>query len=299
MLRYRHNASCVVPVGGSLVALMAAASRALAADAAQPAASCCPVAAHLDGIVIGALAVLLVIGVVVTRRRVPPVVPAPPAAPPVADDAPAPADDVAPAIPGGPGPLVVRLQDLCAEFTLTTQDVAHYGHQREVQLQQWQRTCVETLRRMLPVLDNLEPYLDDAEPQVAEVAQLAHGRLRTELASLGVKPIHPQPGEPFDGTYHQLDPDVTGLPPYTIVETVVEGYLFTPRAGGIGEIVLRPAEVRAAGVAETDAELAAETEDDPGKEDAGDLLEAAADDILHGDAEPDALTPPATHETPA
>jgi len=147
----------------------------------------------------------------------------------------------------GAGPILARLSELCQDFTLATQEVRYYSGTREVQLQNWQRLCTDILRRVLPVLENIEPFLRDEHEGVAELAQLMHGRLLTELMSIGVRLITPEPGEPFDAMYHQLHPDTTGLPPYQVKRTASPGFIFRPRVTGAGDVVLKPAEV----VAET------------------------------------------------
>ncbi len=182
----------------------------------------------------------------------------PPADPPAPPDAPA---EEAP-LPEGPGPLLVRFQELSRALEQTTKDLQRFNGAREVQLQGWQQICHDVIRRILPVLDNLQPYLDDENETVAAVAQLAHGRLLTELATVGVTRILPAPGEPFDGRYHQLGPETTGYPPYRITAVVSPGYLFTPRVPGAAEMVLKPAEVVAASCP-VEAEAAVPAPGDP------------------------------------
>ncbi len=143
----------------------------------------------------------------------------------------------------GPGAILAHLNELYQEFSLTAQDVRDYTGLREAQIQDWQRLCTEILRRMLPVLENLEPYLADADEQVAGLAQVVHGRLLTELMTVGVRVIAPVPGEPFNPGCHQLHPETTEMPPYQVKTLVAPGYLFRARVSGSNEVVLKPAEV--------------------------------------------------------
>ena len=143
----------------------------------------------------------------------------------------------------GPGQLLVRLQTLNKDFEQATRDLQRYNGSREVQLQGWQQLSSDIIRRILPVLDNLEPYLNDSDSAAADVARLAYGRLLTELVTIGVTQIIPTLGQPFNGKYHLLGPDSTGYPPYRIKTVVSPGYRFQPRVSGATEIVLKPAEV--------------------------------------------------------
>jgi molecular chaperone GrpE (heat shock protein) len=170
-----------------------------------------------------------------------------------------------------PGPVLARLAELGVGYRQATEDIRRYSNQREVQIQHWQRLCLDVVRRVLPVLENLKPYLADEDERVAEVAAIAYNRLMTELATVGVRPVAPQPGEVFDWKYHQLDEKSSGSPPYTIVEVVTPGYIFAPPISGAAEMVLSPAEVIARGVEEPAATLA-----DPAEESAG--AAAALDD---------------------
>ena len=143
----------------------------------------------------------------------------------------------------GPGAILLHLSELCQEFDTAAQDVRQYTGLREVQIQSWQRLCADILRRMLPVLENIEPYLLDEDERVSGLAQVIKGRLMTELLTVGVRELKPEPGEPFNASYHQLHPETTGLPPYQVQTVVAPGFLFRPRVSGANEVVLKPAEV--------------------------------------------------------
>ncbi len=188
----------------------------------------------------------VVIGLLAARRR--PAAPEPASAPAATPEAAAIADDTPepPLVLDVPGPILISLQALNDDLALTTQRIQRYSSQREVQLQSWQRITAEVLRRIIPVLENLEPYLEDTNPEIAELAQLTYGRLQTELSTVGVTRIAPAPGVGVEWRYHQLDPASDGTPPYTVTSLVSAGYLFQPRIPGAPEIVLKPAEVVAA-----------------------------------------------------
>ena len=94
----------------------------------------------------------------------------------------------------GPGALIVRLQELCTEFELATQEVQRYSGTSESLIQGWQQLCSDIIRRVLPVLENLEPYLEEDSPG-ADIAQMAYGRLITELVTVGVTQIMPSRGD--------------------------------------------------------------------------------------------------------
>lgn len=142
-----------------------------------------------------------------------------------------------------PGALIVRLQELCTEFELATQDVQRYSGTSEALIQGWQQLCSDIIRRVLPVLENLEPYLEEADAPGADIAQMAYGRLITELVTIGVTQIMPARGDAFNVKLHLAAGGSHGLPPYRISQVITPGYLFRPRVQGAGEIVLKPAEV--------------------------------------------------------
>ncbi|MHB9133998.1 MAG: nucleotide exchange factor GrpE [Armatimonadota bacterium] len=163
-------------------------------------------------------------------------------------------------VPNSPGTLLARLIELSQEFDGTTYELQRLNANREVQLQNWQRTCTDILRRMLPVLENLEPFLHDEEGRVVELATLIHGRLLTELATVGVTQINPTPGDAYDAAYQQIDAASTGYPPYTITEVIAAGYLFAPRAAEQHGIVLKPATVVVTGAPDEVTALPLEAE---------------------------------------
>jgi|GEM_PF-2206721 len=171
----------------------------------------------------------------------------------------------------GPGQLLVRFQTLQQDFELATRELQRFNGSREVQLQGWQQLSADVIRRILPVLANLEPYLEDTDSQAADVAQLAYGRLLTELVTIGVTQIIPSPGEAFNGKYHVLGPDSEGYPPYRVKSVVQPGYLFQPRILGASEIVLKPAEI----IVESETEYV-EIETAEG----GDIIEPAEEGVV-------------------
>ena len=147
----------------------------------------------------------------------------------------------------GPGPLFIRFKALQTEFDQAVKEMQRFNGAREVQLQGWQTLCTDVIRRVLPVLENLQPYLEDEDGTLADVAQMASGRLLTELITVGVTRFTPLPGDPFDARYHQLLANSGGTPPYRVRTVVAPGYLFRPRVPGAGEVVLKVAEVMVEG----------------------------------------------------
>lgn len=186
---------------------------------------------------------------------------------PVADD------------PQSSGALLARLQALHNDLDAMTQGVQRYSSQREVQLQQWQLLCQEIVRRLLPVLDNLSPYLADEDERVAEVAQLAYTRMVTELSTIGVTQIVPQVGEPFDGRYHQLSPESTGVPPYQVAQVCAVGFRLLPRVNGASETVLRPAEVIGASCTEPEPSSILDRDEDAQVYELDEALDFASIDL--------------------
>ncbi len=128
---------------------------------------------------------------------------------------------------------------MCQEFTVAAHDVRSYTGMRESQIQDWQRLCADILRRMLPILDNVTPFLTDEQEQMADFAKVVHGRFMTELSTIGVRVIAPNPGDPFDARLHLLHPETSGLPPYQVKVLVAPGFLFRARVSGANEVILR------------------------------------------------------------
>jgi len=150
----------------------------------------------------------------------------------------------------GPGPLFQRFKALQAEFELAVKEMQRLNGTREAQLQGYQILSTDIVRRVLPVLENLQPYLDDEDSALADVAQMASGRLMTELVTVGVTRFVPEIGEPFDARSHLLLARDDGAPPYRVRTVVAPGYRFRPRVPGANEVMLKPAEVTVEGTVE-------------------------------------------------
>ena len=206
-----------------------------------------PWASFICGCVLGGL--LIGGGVAMGLRRRPP---ASALAPPMPDDRPEAVVVDGAEIPpeadaGGPGSLYMRMKALQDELDATIKEMQRYNGMREAQMQGWQQLNSDIVRRVLPTLENLRPFLDDEDARVADVASMAYGRLSTELVTVGVTPITPRPGEAFDAKYHTVLERALGTPPYRITAVVAPGYLFRPRVPGAGDVVILPAEVKVVG----------------------------------------------------
>jgi len=187
----------------------------------------------------------------------------------------------------GPGAILSHLTELCQEFNQTTQEVQNYTGKREAQIQEWQRLCTDILRRILPILDNITPYLADEHEQMADFAKVVHGRFLTELTTIGVRVIDPKPGDPFDARIHLLHSETSGLPPYQVKTPIAAGYLFRSRVSGANEVILRPAEVIAKTVPLPEPEVIEAP-----------MMDEEAPVVMHADTETTDGNEPAPVETP-
>jgi molecular chaperone GrpE len=132
----------------------------------------------------------------------------------------------------------------------------------------------ELIRRLLPVLDNLERALDapgDVDDSLREGIRLVHQQFLEVLKKEGLEPVEAL-GRPFDPTLHEavLREETADGNPDEVIGVLQKGYSFRGR-------LLRPAmvkvAVRPAGPAEEagetgDAADAGETEEAEGSEEA-------------------------------
>ncbi len=109
----------------------------------------------------------------------------------------------------------------------------------------YQNASVETLRKLLPVIDDFDRALanvpaDKANDDVIKGFNLIHRKLLTLLENAGIKVINPA-GEVFNPAYHEaIGQDESSDVPSGHISTVLQkGYLH-------GDKVLRPALVRVA-----------------------------------------------------
>lgn len=110
----------------------------------------------------------------------------------------------------------------------------------------FQNAAVETLRKLLPVIDDFERATatlpaEKAEDEIIKGFSLIHRKLVTLLEGQGVRAIDPQ-GKPFDPAFHEAigQDETTAVPSGHVTAVLQKGYMY-------GERVLRPALVRVAG----------------------------------------------------
>lgn len=107
----------------------------------------------------------------------------------------------------------------------------------------YQSTLVETIRRYLPILDDLERALETCPSELAwaEGIELIYRKWKNLLEAEGVRRIEAE-GQMFDPRYHEAisQEPVDGYESGRIIGVVQQGYM-------LGERVIRPALVRVAG----------------------------------------------------
>lgn len=121
----------------------------------------------------------------------------------------------------------------------------HKRRTRQEMLQLTQNASEELVRKLLPVLDNLERALgaalrEDPSSALAQGVEKVVKQWQDILAREGVEPI-PAMGEPFDPTRHEavMQEPADGLPDNTVIEELQKGYMFNAR-------VIRPSLVKVA-----------------------------------------------------
>ncbi|MGH9456928.1 MAG: nucleotide exchange factor GrpE [Thermoanaerobaculia bacterium] len=101
----------------------------------------------------------------------------------------------------------------------------------------------DTLRELLPILDNFERALaaaGDAPPEFRTGVEMIHKQLADTLQRAGLQTINPL-GEPFDPSYHEAiaREESSEAAPNSVIDVMQKGYLLHDR-------LLRPALVRVA-----------------------------------------------------
>jgi molecular chaperone GrpE len=101
----------------------------------------------------------------------------------------------------------------------------------------------DTLREILPVLDNFERALGTqggSDEDFRTGVEMIYKQLGDALSRAGLEPIDPA-GEPFDPTFHEAIArhETTDMEPHTVVDVLQKGYLLHDR-------LVRPAMVRVA-----------------------------------------------------
>lgn len=125
-------------------------------------------------------------------------------------------------------------------------DFVNYRKRAEKELEQaFSHGTVDTLRRLLPVIDDFDRAVqnvpaDRAEDDVLKGFNLIHRKFTSLLETAGVRVINPA-GEPFDPLYHEAigHDDGTDVPNGHVSTVLQKGYLH-------GDKVIRPALVRVA-----------------------------------------------------
>lgn len=109
----------------------------------------------------------------------------------------------------------------------------------------YQTSTVDTLRKILPVIDDFDRALSNVPPDKAEDAMIKgfsqiHRKLTSLLETSGVKVVNPV-GEEFNPAFHEAigQDESTDIPSGHITVVLQKGYLH-------GDKVLRPAIVRVA-----------------------------------------------------
>lgn len=108
-----------------------------------------------------------------------------------------------------------------------------------------QNAVVETLRKLLPVLDDFDRALskvptERVEDELIKGFSLIHRKLVGLIENAGLKVVNPQ-GEPFNPAYHEAigHDDTSDVSSGHVSQVLQKGYLY-------GERVIRPALVRVA-----------------------------------------------------
>lgn len=137
-------------------------------------------------------------------------------------------------------------EELFSRYLRLQADFENYKRRTRQEMQQLAQIASEELvRKLLPVLDNLERALG-AALQEAPSSALTQGvemvvkQWQDILAKEGVAPI-PAAGQPFDPTRHEavVQEPAEGLPDNTVIEEMQKGYMFNGK-------VIRPSLVKVA-----------------------------------------------------
>ncbi len=137
-------------------------------------------------------------------------------------------------------------EELFSRYLRLQADFENYKRRtRQDMVQLTQTASEELVRKLLPVLDNLERALgaalqEDPSSGLAQGVEKVVKQWQDILAKEGVEPI-PARGEPFDPTRHEavMQEPVDGFPDNTVIEELQKGYMFNAR-------VIRPSLVKVA-----------------------------------------------------
>ncbi len=132
-----------------------------------------------------------------------------------------------------------RFEDL---YVRTRADFENYRKRTERDREEEvTRSIGQTLREILPVIDNLERALEGApaDDPFVEGISIIHKQLCESLRKMGLEPIQAPPGEPFDPVFHEAvcTEESAEFESNRVLAQIQTGYLFRGR-------VLRPSMVK-------------------------------------------------------
>ena len=160
----------------------------------------------------------------------------------VADDT-QPAADAAPAAAAGGGDLRAENQQLKDRYLRTLADFENFRKRAEREKSDFRRYAVaESMRELLPVLDNFDRALEHAESgdDFHKGVLLIYKQLFDALQKSGLKPID-EAGVRFDPNIHEavIREEDSSVPNHTVTAVLQKGYFLHDR-------LLRPALVKVA-----------------------------------------------------
>lgn len=155
-----------------------------------------------------------------------------------------PGEAASPARPGGEASAAASLreenQTLKDQYLRSRADFENYRRRTEKEKADYYRYALaDTLRELLPVLDNFERALDhEMNEEFKTGVELIYKQLNDTLARAGLTPVEPA-GEPFDPMFHEAIArhETSDVEPHRVVDVLQKGYLLHDR-------LLRPALVR-------------------------------------------------------
>lgn len=136
-----------------------------------------------------------------------------------------------------------QISELQDKYLRKVAEFENYRKRKEREVEEfWRRANADLIRKLLPILDDIERSLESArrdenfEALVAGIEMIYKSFLKL-LEAEGVKQISAV-GEEFNPEYHEalMQVEKEDVPPHTVVEEHQKGYL-------LGDLVLRPAKV--------------------------------------------------------
>ncbi len=141
---------------------------------------------------------------------------------------------------GGDAALREENQKLRDQYLRSRADFENFRKRVEKEKAEFYRYALaDTLRDILPVLDNFERALEhEGDADFKTGIEMIYKQLSDALTRAGLKPIDPA-GEPFDPSFHEAIAryETTEVDPHKVVDVLQKGYLLHDR-------LLRPALVR-------------------------------------------------------